>query len=206
MGSGLGSSRIRVVRQFLTECLLIALAGGAMGFGLSLYGVREIAVAFEPIAADLQLGSNRPFWVDISPHGMVYAFVGLLSIASAFAFGLLPAWQASKTDINEILKAESRLGGGSVRGRRWASGLLVAELALALVLLSGAGLLGRDFIQRYRQDTVIDASGVVTMRLALPPQEYPTPAARKHFLEQLNRRLSDLSVFSAVTMASQVLM
>ena len=167
----LGSSRARVVRQLLAECLLIALAGGAVGFGLSLYGVREIAVAFEPIAADLQLGSNRPFWVDVSPNAIVYAFVGLLSIASACAFGLLPAWQTSKTDINETLKAESRSGGGSVRGRRWTSGLLVAELALALVLLSGAGLLGRDFIERYRQDTVIDTSGVVTMRLALPPQQ-----------------------------------
>jgi putative ABC transport system permease protein len=200
----LGSSRLRVVRQFLVECLLIALAGGAVGFWLSLYGVREIAVAFEPIEAGVRLGSNRPFWVDISPNAILYAFVGLLSIASAFAFGLLPAWQMSKTDLNDTLKAESRSAGGSIRGRRWASGLLVAELALALVLLSGAGLLWRDFIERYRQDTVIDASGVVTMRLALPAQKYSTPAERKRFLEQLNRRLSEMTVFSAVTMASHV--
>ena len=84
----LGSSRLRVVRQFLVECLLIALAGGALGFGLSLFGVREIAVALEPIEAGVQLGSNRPFWVDISPNAILYAFAGLLSIASAFAFGL----------------------------------------------------------------------------------------------------------------------
>ena len=200
----LGSSRRRVVRQFLLECLLIALAGGALGFGLSLYGVREIAVAFEPIEAGVRLGSNRPFWVDISPNAILYAFVGLLSIASAFAFGVLPAWQMSKTDVNDTLKAESRSGSGGLRGRRWASGLLVAELALALVLLSGAGLLWRDFIERYRQDTVIDTSGIVTMRLALPAQKYSTPADRKRFLEQLNRRLTEMSVFSAVTMASHV--
>ena len=200
----LGSSRTRVVRQFLVECVLIALAGGAVGFGLSLVGVRQIAVAFEPIEAGVPLGSNRPFWVDISPNAILFAFVGLLSIASAFAFGLLPAWQMSKTDLNETLKAESRTSGGSLRGRRWASGLLVAELALALVLLSGAGLLWRDFIERYRQDTVIDTSGVVTMRLALPAQTYSTPADRRRFLEQLNRRLSEMTVFSAVTMASHV--
>jgi predicted permease len=200
----LGSSRLRVVRQFLVECLLIALAGGAVGFGLSLYGVREIAVAFEPIEAGVPLGSNRPFWVDISPNAIMYAFVGLLSIASAFTFGLLPAWRMSKTDVNETLKDESQSGGGSPHGRRWASGLLVAELALALVLLSSAGLLWRDFLERYWQDTVIDTSGVVTMRLALPPPKYSTPADRKRFLEQLNQRLSGMTAFSAVTMASHV--
>jgi len=200
----LGSSRPRVVRQFLVECVLIALAGGALGFGLSLYGVREIAVAFEPIEAGVPLGSNRPFWVDISPNAIMYAFVGVMSIASALAFGLLPGWQMSKTDVNETLKAESRSGGGSLRGRRWASGLLVAELALALVLLSGAGLLWRDFLERYWQDTVIDTSGVVTMRLALPAQKYSTSAERKRFLEQLNQRLGEMTVFSAVTMASHV--
>jgi putative ABC transport system permease protein len=197
----LGSSRLRVIRQFLLECLLIALAGGAVGFGLSLYGVREIAVAFEPIEAGVPLGSNRPFWVDISPNAILYAFVGVVAVASAFAFGLLPAWQMSKTDVNDTLKAESR-SGGSPRGRRWASGLLVAELALALVLLSGAGLLWRDFLERYWEDAVIDTSGVVTMRLALPAQTYSNPADRKRFLEQLNQRLSELTVFSAVTMAS----
>jgi putative ABC transport system permease protein len=200
----LGSSRMRVVRQFLVECLLIALAGGVLGFGLSLYGVQEIAVAFEPIEAGMRLGSNRPFWVDVSPNALLYGFVGLVSIVSALAFGLLPAWQMSRTALNETLKEEGRSGGGSVRGRRWASALLIAELALALVLLTGAGLLWRDFIDRYRQDTVIDASGVVTMRLALPVQKYSTPADRKRFLEQLNQRLSAMTVFSAVTMASHV--
>lgn len=202
----IGSSRVRVVRQFLLECLLIALVGGAVGFGLSLYGVREIAVAFEPIEAGVPLGSldsNRPFHVDISPNAILYAFIGLLSIASAFAFGVLPAWQMSKTDVNDALKAESR-SGGSPHGRRWASGLLVAELTLALVLLSSAGLLWRDFLARYWQDPVIDTSGVVTMRLALPAQKYATPADQKRFLEQLNQRLSEMRAFSAVTMASHV--
>jgi predicted permease len=200
----LGSSRPRVVRQFLLECVLIATAGGTVGFGLSLYGVREIAVAFEPIEAGVPLGFNRPFWVDISPNAILYAFVGAMSIASAFAFGLLPAWQMSKTDVNGTLKAESRSGGGGPHGRRWAATLLVAELALALVLLSGAGLLWRDFLDRYWQDTVIDTSGVVTMRLALPAQKYSNPADRKRFLEQLDQRLSGMTAFSAVTMASHV--
>jgi putative ABC transport system permease protein len=200
----LGSSRWRIVRQFLVECLLIAVAGGAVGFGLSVFGVREIAVAFEPIEAGARLGSNRPFWVDVTPNAMVYAFVGLLSIASAFAFGLLPAWQIARTSVSETLKDEGRSSGGSARRRRWSAVLLIAELALALVLLTGAGLLVRGFVERYQEDTVIDAAGVVTMRLALPAQKYSTPADRKRFLEQLHERLSSITVFSAVTMASHV--
>src|SRR5690606_37267068 len=74
----------------------------------------------------------------------------------------------------------------------------------ALVLLSGAGLLWRDFIERTQLDTVIDASGVVTMRLTLPPQKYPDPAGRKRFLQQLNERLQEMTAFPAVTMASHV--
>jgi predicted permease len=202
----IGASRRRVVRQFLIECVLIALAGGALGFGLSSYGAREIALAFEPIEAGIPLGSlasNRPFWVSLSPNPTLYTFVMLLSLASTFAFGLLPAWHMSKTRVNETLKSESRSGGGSPRELRWASGLLVAELSLALMLLSGAGVLWRAFIERYRQDTVIETSGVVAMRLALPAQKYASASDRKRFLEQLNQRLSEMTVFSAVTMAGQ---
>jgi putative ABC transport system permease protein len=202
----LGSSRRRVVRQFLIECALIAFGGGALGLALSLYGVKEIAIAFEPIEVGIPLGSlasNRPFWVNVSPNATLYAFVALLSIASAFAFGLLPAWQMSATRVNDTLKTESRTGGGRPLGRRWASSLLVAELALALVLLSGAGLLWRDFVDQYRQDPVIDTAGVVAMRLALPVQKYAEASERKRFLERLNRRLGEISAFSAATIATR---
>jgi putative ABC transport system permease protein len=202
--TALGATRARVIRQLLVECLIIAIGGGVLGLVLSWYGVQEIAVAFEPIEAGAQLGSNRPYWVDISPNAMVYGFVGLISLASALCFGLLPAWQMSKTDLNETLKEDGRSGGGSRRSRWWSSMLLTAELALVLMLLSGAGLLWRSFIERYREETVIDTAGVVTMRLALPAQKYPAPADRKRFLEQLNQRLSAMTVFSAVTMAGHV--
>jgi putative ABC transport system permease protein len=202
----LGSSKRRVVRQFLIECVLIALGGGVLGLVLSLYGVKEIAIAFEPIEAGIPLGSlasNQPFWVNVNPNATLYAFVGSLSLVSAFAFGLLPAWQMSATRVNDTLKTESRPGGGTPLGRRWASSLLVAELALALVLLSGAGLLWRDFIDQYRQDPVIDTSGVVAMRLALPVQKYAEASDRKRFLERLNQRLGEISAFSAVTIATR---
>jgi predicted permease len=202
--TALGATRWRIVRQLLIECLMIAVLGGALGLALSLYGVNEIAVAFDIIEPGAARGTTRPYWVDVSPNAVVLGFVGLLSIASALAFGLLPAWQISRNDVREMLKDESRGTGSGVRGRRWSNALLTAELALTFVLLSGAGLLWRGFLDRYRQDTVIDTAGVVTMRLALPVQKYPTADHRRRFLEQLNQRLSTMTVFSSVTMASHV--
>jgi putative ABC transport system permease protein len=201
--TALGASRFQLIRQLLIECLMIAIGGAVLGLALSIYGANEIAIAFEPIQAGVALGSNRPYWVNLSPDTTVFLFVALLAVTSALAFGLLPAWQISKTDVHETLKEEGRSGGGS-RGRRWSAVLLTAELALALVLLTGAGLLWRGFIERYREETVIDTSGVVTMRLTLPGQKYAAPADRKRFLEQLNQRLSAMTVFSSVTMASHV--
>jgi predicted permease len=200
----LGASRPRVMRQLLVECVLIGVAGGALGLALSFYGVREIAAAYEPIEAGTRIGSNRPYWVDLSPNAFVFAFVGLLSVGSALAFGLLPAWQTSKTDVNETLKAESRSAGNSRRSRRWAGVLLTAQLALTLTLLSSAGLMFRAFLTRYWQDTMIDTSGIVTMRLALPATKYGTPDDRRRFFDLLHQRLSSITAFSGVTIASHV--
>jgi putative ABC transport system permease protein len=200
----IGATSWRITRQLLVECLLIALLGGALGFAFSLYGVQEIAVAFDVIEPGAPRGTTRPYWIDVTPNAIVYGFVGLLSIGSALVFGLLPAWQTSKNDVNETLKEDGRVSGTGPRARRWSSSLVTAELALTLVLLAGAGLLWRGFLDRYRQDTVIDTAGVVTMRLALPVQKYRTPDDRKRFLEQLDDRLSALTVFSSVTMASHV--
>lgn len=201
--SAVGATRWLIVRQLLVECLLIALLGGALGFALSLYGVQEIAVAFDVIEPGAARGATRPYFVDVSPNALVYAFVALISIGSAFAFGLLPAWQIARTDVIETLKEDGR-GGGGLRRRRWSAMLITAQLALTLVLLSGAGLLWRGFIQQYQQDTVIDTRGIVTMRLALPPQKYRTPADRKQFLERLDQRLSALSSLEWVTLAGHV--
>jgi predicted permease len=201
--TALGATRWRVVRQLLVECLVIAVFGGALGFGFSLYGVQEIAVAFDVIEPGAARGARRPYFVDVSPNALVYAFVALLSVASALAFGLLPAWQIARSDVVDTLKEDLRSGGGA-RGRRWSAALITGQLALTLVLVSGAGLLWRGFIQQYRQDTVIDTRGIVTMRLALPAQKYSTAVDRKQFLERLDQRLSSLPAFEWVTVAGHV--
>lgn len=200
----IGATRWRIVRQLLIECALLAVLGGLVGFAFSVYGVREIAVAFEPIEAGARPGTMTPYWLDVTPNGFVFAFVGALCIVSALAFGLVPAWHIVKTNTHDALKEGGRTGAATIRARRWTGALLVAELALTLILLTGAGLLWRSFAVQYRRDFVLDTSNVVTMRLTLPPQKYATPDARRRFLEQLDDRLGSLPVFSSVTMASHV--
>ena len=198
--TSLGATRWRIVRQLLMECVVLAVLGGVLGFALSVVGVNQMAVSFDIIEPGAAPGSTRPYWLDVSPNFAVYAFVGALSLLSALAFGLIPAWHISKTDANEVLKSSGR--SGSVGARRWTSALLTAELALTLILLTGTGLLWRSFVTHYRADVVIDASNLVTMRLALPPEQYRTPDDRKRFFDRLEERLASITAFPAVTLAS----
>ncbi len=107
-------------------------------------------------------------------------------------FGLAPALHVSKTDLNEVLKEGGRSGSSGMRARRWTSALIVAELALTLVLLAGAGLMMRSFLNLYRLDVGIETSQLLTMRLTLPNQKYPTPEQRRVFYERLDQRLAGL--------------
>ena len=197
----LGATRWRIIRQLLIECLLLALVGGMLGFILSIYGVNEMAQAFDAIEPGVARGTTRPYWVDLSPNGLLYVFVVVLCCVSALSFGLLPAWHIAKTDAYDTLKDSGRSAGG-VRPRRWTSLILTAEIALTLMLLVSAGLLWRSFITQYRADAVIDTTDLVSMRLALPPQYYRTPEDRRRFLAQLDERLASVTAFRSVTMAS----
>ncbi len=198
----LGATRWRVIRQLLVECGMVAFLGSVLGFVIGLYGVNQLVTAFEVIEAGATPGTTRPYWIIVTPNEMVYGFVALLCVTSALGFGLLPAWHISKTSAAETLKETGRGGTGGRRARRWTSALLVGELALTLIVLTGAGLLWRSFITQFRTDAVVDAAHVVAMRLTLPQQSYRTPGNRRQFLQQLDERLTRLSMFSSASMAS----
>src|SRR5262245_48106447 len=104
--------------------------------------------------------------------GSVLAFFAVVCLATSVVFGLAPALHASKTDLNDVLKDGGRGSSGGTRARRWSGVLIIVELALTLVLLTGAGLMVRSFLTLYRMDFGIETSHLLTLRLVLPDKKY----------------------------------
>ena len=161
----LGASRGRVIRQLLVESVLLACLGGVLGWILSLVGVR----LFDLAVADV----GKPYWIKFTMDATVFAYLVAVCFATGIIFGIVPALQVSKTDLNEILKESGRGNAGGRRARWMASSMVVAELALTIVLLAGAGLMIRSFMKLYSMEIGVDTSHMLTMRLALPDKKYP---------------------------------
>jgi predicted permease len=135
--------------------------------------------------------------------GQVFAFFAAICLGTGIVFGLAPALHVSKTDLNEVLKEGGRSGSSGMRARRWTSALIVIELALTLVLLAGAGLMMRSFLNLYRLDAGFETAHLLTMNLTLPNQKYPTPEQRRVFYERLDQRLAGLAGVDAATIATE---
>jgi predicted permease len=197
--ASLGGSRWRIVRQLLIESAMLATAAGAIGLMLSLYGVRVYSQIFTR-TTDMP----APFWWDFSIDGRVYAFLALTCVAASLLFGLAPALHVSRTDASDVLKDASRSHTAGVRARRWTGALMVGELALTLVLLAGAALMARSFVEAYRAAQVLDTTNIVTMRLTLAGQKYAQPERIKQFFRQLDERLNAMPGMGSVTVASDI--
>jgi putative ABC transport system permease protein len=199
--TSLGATRWRIVRQLLVECALIAVMAAAFGVWLSVFGARQISRAFGVYEVGAPGGAMMPYWVDLSFDGVAWLFLGAVALFVSLAAGLVPAWHLFRTNTIDTLK-DGRLGSATFRARRMTSGLLVAQLALTVILLSAAGMLTRSFFALYFKDLVIDTDGVVTARLTLPPNKYPTRAAQQQFLDRLDERLTTTPVLASATLAS----
>ena len=176
----LGVSRARLLRQYLTESVLIATAGGAAGLALAHLCVRALGV----LAADL-----LPPATSVSVDARATAFTVIVSILAGIACGLLPALHAARsTPVNDLRTARSS---GATRERhRLRDSLVIAQVASALVLLTGAGLLMHSLRSLYAIDPGIRADGAVTMKLALPDAEYDTPAKIASFYQRALNRIA----------------
>ncbi|HVG21091.1 MAG TPA: ABC transporter permease [Blastocatellia bacterium] len=179
--AALGASRWRVVRQLLTESVLLALAGGALGMLLALWGT-EALVGLIP--------EEVPRLSEISIDRWVLGFTLLVSMVTGVVFGLVPAMQASKIDLSEAMKDGGRTTSG--RRMRLRNSLVVVEIALALVLLVGAGLLARTFMKLQQVDLGFDARNVLTASVELPDARYPRPRQQSDFFAQLVERVGTL--------------
>jgi putative ABC transport system permease protein len=179
----LGASRWRVVRQLLTESLLLAFLGGALGLGLAVW-ILDLISAFVP--ADLP--RMREFNLDAK----VLTFTFITSVLTSLIFGLAPALHAAKVNVNEGLKEGGR-GASEGRARhRLRNLLIVAEVALSLVLLAGAGLLIRSFILLRATNPGFNAQPVLTGSITLPSAAYPEDEQQARFYQQVVERAEQL--------------
>jgi putative ABC transport system permease protein len=181
--TALGARRLRIVRQLLTESLLMALLGGGLGLLLALWGT-DLLLAVSPGAL--------PRLRDISLDGRVLGFTLLTTLITGAIFGLAPALQASKPDLNESLKEGSRGTGSSARGARIRNVLVIIETALSLVLLVGAGLLINSFLRLESTDPGFKAEGALMMRLSLSGDRYAEGKSQAAFYKQLLERVETL--------------
>jgi predicted permease len=203
--ASLGASRWRIVRQLMIECLLISACAALGGLALSRYLAHLMAVAFNVYDVSAPGGTVKPYWVDISIDAITMAFIGFLSLAVSVVVGVIPAWHVSKANANDVLKDGGRgSGGGTSRARRLTGALLIGQLALTVMLLTGAGLLARNFFRLYFTDLVVDTTGVVTMRIVLPPAKYATVDKQRQFVRMLDDRLQEVRPFSAVALGSDI--
>ena len=152
----LGASRWRVIRQVLAESLLLAVAGGALGVVWAYVGVRAF-VAFDPV--------KLPRIQEIAVNPSMLLFTMLVAISTGVVCGLAPAWRSSRPDLNETLKEGGERQGGTPSRTRFRSALAIVQIALSMVLLTGAGLLLRSFVQRVTVPLGFRPDGVLAVQL-----------------------------------------
>ncbi len=179
----LGARSRDLIRQLLTESVLVSLVGGAIGLVLA-YGAVRFLVALNP--------GNLPRVETITVDGRVVLFTALVSLATGLIFGLAPALQALGSDLHGALKTESRGGTTDRTGRMVRRTLVVAEVALAITLLTGAGLLIRSFARLQGVDPGFDPSHVLTFDLSLPQSKYPSDTAQRAFFDAVLPRIAQV--------------
>jgi putative ABC transport system permease protein len=185
--TALGASRMRVVRQLLTESVLLAVLGGVLGLGLAYLGIRLLVLGVPQNISNSILG-----WKLIGINLQVLGFTFLVSVLTGVIFGLVPAFQASRPDLNETLKEGGRSGSEGGRRNLVRSVLVVFEVAAALMLLVCAGLLMRSFIRLLDVNPGFNPQNLITMQLTLPRSKYSEGSQMSAFYDQALERIKAL--------------
>ena len=179
--TALGAGRLRLVRQLLTEGVLLSLAGGALGLLLAVWSLDALR--------GLNL-SSVPRLREVSVDTRVLLFTFAVALLVGLVFGLVPALKASRTGLNDVMKEGGRSGAAGPRRNRVRSLLIASEIALSLMLLIGAGLLIRSFVKLQSVDPGFRADNVLSLRLSLVGQKYANVDARAEFYRRLWERLN----------------
>jgi putative ABC transport system permease protein len=182
--AALGASRWRVVRQLLVESLMLALGGAVLGFGFAYAGIKALVAAIPDgaIPKEAEIGLDLP----------VLGFSLVLTLFTALLFGLAPALQLARRNIVEPLKDSGRGVSGGFRRGRLRNALVIVELALSLVLLTGAGVMMRTFVALQTVDLGFNPHNILVARLPFPKGQYKTAAEKQRFFSQLLPKLKTL--------------
>ena len=185
--AAIGAGRGRIVRQLLTESVLLSLIGGALGLALGAFGVRAL-LALNPGNIP-RIGTDGS---GVTLDWTVLGFTGLVSVLTGILFGLVPALQASRADLNSTLKETGSRSGTGLRQNITRALLVISEMALAIVLLVGAGLLIRTFAALHRVAPGFDSHNVLTMNTSLAGSHFDRTAAISDLARQATERIEAL--------------
>ncbi|MGA9769116.1 MAG: ABC transporter permease [Blastocatellia bacterium] len=190
--TALGATRLRVIRQLLTESILLSLLGGVLGLLLAMWGI-DLLVSIAP---------GLPRAGEISIDAKVLGFTALVTLATGLFFGIVPALQVSRTDLTQTLKEGGRTSGAGAHHNRVRSALVVLEVAIALMLLVGAGLFINSFLRLQRVNPGFDTNNALSFRIGLPDTRYPQAQQKTDFYRQLASRIESLPGIKSVAYTS----
>jgi predicted permease len=190
----LGASRWRIVQQLLVESILLSMIGALLGFGLSVACVHAFDLAVSAV--------DKPYWIKFTTDWTVFAFIAGITMATGILFGIVPAIYVSRTNVNQRLKEGTRSAGSSLRARFFSAGLVVVEMALAMILLAGAGVLIRSFLNLQEMQSGVNTDRLLSMQIDLPEAKYPTPEARRQIRDRLVAGVRSAPVVESVALAS----
>jgi putative ABC transport system permease protein len=194
--TALGAGRWRIVRQLLTESVIVALAGGVLGALLAVWGTDLIWLGIPP-------ESNTPYYIQWAVDGSTLAYTLVVSLLVGIVFGLAPALEATKGNLQESLKEGGRGSAGSKR-HRLRSGLVVAEVALSLILLVGASLFVRSFMKAQRASGGFDTAPLMTMRFFMPGDQYAGNGPKMRRVDDIVRRIEALPGVAAAAASNLI--
>jgi predicted permease len=194
--ASLGASRRRIIVQLLGESAVLAALAAAIGLALGVWGVRVFDAALVPAV--------KPAYIDFSIDARVYLYLTGITFVTALLFGLAPALQLSRLDINTLLKQGGSVAGRSRRARGLSGTLVIAEVALAVVLLAAAGLMIRSLRNTNRVDIGIDPANILSLNVNLRAATYPRPEDRVAFYDRLLERLHALPGVESAAVASDL--
>jgi putative ABC transport system permease protein len=180
--TALGATRGRLIRQLLTESMMVSLFGGALGLAIAVYVTAALSSASS---------ISVPRIDGASLNGVVLAFTFCVSLFTGLFFGIFPAWQISRTDVQESIKEGGRSATSGAGHKRVRAALVVGEIAVSMILLIGAGLMLKSFFLVLRADPGFNPSGVLTAAISLPDSHYKDPAAQRQFVERLVGKLQN---------------